>query len=218
MDKPSWCACALALTLTARDAAAFELKHTPTGQTLEWPSAQVAFVIDPSVEAAVRGGAVAVANAVAAWSGVAGAPTLVTSAGPGGAKVAVDGQNSILLMPEGNAPAGDALAVTVLSYDDATGALVDADIVMNGIHAFAVLAAWLGPGAGRPRRVRAGEPRGLSSAHGRRRVGRGRRQRFGAGRRRAPPATVAVDPLIPGLFRPFIGRGSSWWSATRQRG
>jgi Matrixin len=132
---------AAGLVLLPEDASAFELKHTPSGQTLAWQVSQISFVVDPSVEAAVPGGAAAVASAVAAWSGVGGAPAVATSVGPGGAHVANDGQNSIILMPQGFAPAGDALAVTVLSYDDATGALVDADIVINGIHAFAVLAA-----------------------------------------------------------------------------
>lgn len=132
---------ALAVLLSVRDARAFELKHTPSGQLVQWREAQVAFVVDPSVEAAVPGGAAAIVSAVAAWSGVSGAPELVASVGPGGGKVAVDGQNTILLAPDGYEPAGGALAVTVLSFDDTTGAIVDADIVVNGIHAFAVLAA-----------------------------------------------------------------------------
>jgi hypothetical protein len=130
----------VALVLGSSSASAFELKHTTSGGLVQWTQPSVTFVIDPSVEAAVPGGAAAVADAVAAWSGVSGAPQLSTSRGSGEGKVAMDGQNTILLAPEGYAPAGDALAVTILSYDQ-NGNLADADIVINGLHAFALLSA-----------------------------------------------------------------------------
>jgi hypothetical protein len=43
-----------------------------------------------------------------------------------------DGTNAVIYVPGGFAPAGKALAVTILSYDVSSGAVVDADIVMNG--------------------------------------------------------------------------------------
>ncbi|MBV9945949.1 MAG: matrixin family metalloprotease, partial [Myxococcales bacterium] len=132
---------ALLVALGARDAAAFDLKHTPSGQPLRWAGSSVTYVVDPSVEAAVPGGQAAVSRALASWSETGGGPALVAKTGPGGAQPGVDGQNSVLLAPAGFAPAGKALAVTVTSFDDATGAIVDADIVLNGTYAFAVLAA-----------------------------------------------------------------------------
>src|SRR4029077_17735074 len=51
----------------------------------------------------------------------------------------LDGQNSVLLAPDGFAPAGRALAVTITSFDDSTGTIVDTDVVINGQYAFAVL-------------------------------------------------------------------------------
>lgn len=134
--------CALAaaiVSLAPRSAQAFELKHTSHGQPVKWSGGPVSFVIDPSVGATVSGGGDAADHAVGAWSGAEGAPVLSTSAGAGGGKPAVDGQNTILYAPEGFAPAGEALAVTVLSYDDLSGDIVDADIVINGEQAFAVL-------------------------------------------------------------------------------
>jgi len=134
--------CALAaaiVSLAPRAAHAFELKHTSHGQPVEWRGGPVSFVVDPSVEAAVSGGGAAADHAVGVWSGAEGAPVLSTSAGAGGGKPAVDGRNTILYAPDGFAPAGEALAVTVLSYDDLSGAIVDADIVINGQYAFAVL-------------------------------------------------------------------------------
>ena len=42
-------------------------------------------------------------------------------------------------MPDGYAPAGRALAITVLTYDNASGRILDADIIVNGSYKFAVL-------------------------------------------------------------------------------
>jgi hypothetical protein len=132
-------AAAIVSSLTPRPAHAFELRHTSHGQPIKWSAGPVSFVVDPSVGAAVSGGGEAADRAVAAWSGAAGAPGLSASAGAGGGKAAVDGQNTILYAPDGFEPAGDALAVTVLSYDDLSGAIVDADIVIDGRRPFAVL-------------------------------------------------------------------------------
>jgi len=132
----------LAVTvLSAPLASGFELKHTGDGKTVKWGVPSVAFVVDPGVEAAVPGGGAAVAAAVGAWSGVGGAPTLTSSVGPGGARPGYDGQNSVIFMPHGFAPAGHALAVTLSSIDEQSGELLDTDIVFNGRHPFAVLAA-----------------------------------------------------------------------------
>ncbi|HEY8041860.1 MAG TPA: matrixin family metalloprotease [Polyangiaceae bacterium] len=131
----------MATLLATGRAEAFALKHTSHGQSLHWEEPRVTFVIDPSVEAAVPGGADAVARAVRGWSAMSGAPVLATQVGPGGGEAKYDGQNTILIAPQGFAPAGNALAVTVVTLDDSTGAILDTDVVINGIHAFAVLAA-----------------------------------------------------------------------------
>lgn len=141
MSKAWFSLVVLAVLLSSRSAGAFQLKQAAHGQTVHWGGPTMTFVVDPSVEAAVPGGAAAVASALAAWSGVSGAPTLVVTAGPGGGKAAVDGVNTVLLAPEGFAPAGAALAVTLVTFDDETGEILDADIVVNGAYAFAVLAA-----------------------------------------------------------------------------
>jgi len=132
---------ALAVLFCARSAGAFELRQTASGRTVHWGGPTMTFVVDPSVEAAVPGGGAAVATALAAWSGVSGAPQLVWTTGSGGGKAANDGVNTVLLAPEGFARAGAALAVTMLTYDENTGEILDADIVVNGVYAFAVLAA-----------------------------------------------------------------------------
>src|SRR5262249_6990776 len=50
-----------------------------------------------------------------------------------------DQQNGVFYMANGWAPAGTALAITVLTYDNATGRILDADIIFNGSYKFAVL-------------------------------------------------------------------------------
>jgi hypothetical protein len=135
-------ACALtaaAIGLGTNRADAFELKHTSQGQPLHWEASHISYVIDPSVEKAVAGGSQAVAAAVSGWVGAAGTPTLSTSVSTHMAHPGVDGQNTVLVAPEGFAPAAGALAVTVTSYEESTGYLVDADIVINGNHPFGVL-------------------------------------------------------------------------------
>jgi hypothetical protein len=137
-----------ALGFVSGEAQAFELKETKTGQVVRWTAASATFVIDPSVDQAIPGGARAVGDALEAWSGVSGAPVLSSVVGPGGAKPAFDGQNSVVFAPKQFAPAGAALAVTVLVYDETTGGILDADIVINGEYRFGVLAAGAKAAAG----------------------------------------------------------------------
>lgn len=132
---------AMAGILCAGRAGAYETKQAPGGQLLRWTGPTVTFVVDPTVEAAVPGGADAVARALASWSSVSGGPRIEVTSGVGGGQAALDGQNTVLVAPDGRGPTGDALAVTVVHYDRQTGEILDADIVINGAHAFAVLAA-----------------------------------------------------------------------------
>jgi hypothetical protein len=53
---------------------------------------------------------------------------------------AVDGANSVLFLHDFDAADG-ALAITIVSLDEATGHILDTDIVVNADHAFAVLPA-----------------------------------------------------------------------------
>jgi hypothetical protein len=130
-----------AIALATRSAEAFQLKHTSQGKVVKWTDPSVTFVVDPSVDRAASDGGGAFDAALSAWSGVGGAPALASTMGTGQGKVALDGTNTVLFAADGFEPAGVALAVTVLSYNEATGAIVDADIVINGLHPFAVLPA-----------------------------------------------------------------------------
>ena len=132
---------AAAVGALAFDAPAFELKRTSHGQPLHWNASQITYVIDPTVEEGVRGSAAAVSSAVCGWSHVGGGPAVSTAVGSDEAKPGLDGRNSVIFARHGFAPAGDALAVTVTSYDEMSGVIVDSDIVINGVHPYAVLDA-----------------------------------------------------------------------------
>ncbi len=125
------------LTLTTSAASAYVLKHAGTGATVRWRADSVAFVLQDSL-AAVKGASTAASAAATAWSGRAGAPRAKAAAGVAPAVPTVDGK-SVVLRSESFEPSGSALAVTVLTYDETTGEVLDADIVLNAKHALELL-------------------------------------------------------------------------------
>jgi hypothetical protein len=128
----------LALPSTA---SAYTIRKTTSGLPVRWASPAVSFVIDPSVAQAAPDAVDAVVQAVAAWSAQDGTPSLSTTMGTSAGQVAVDGVNTILYAPHGYARAGNALAITFVSFDENTGDILDTDIVINGAHAFSIFAA-----------------------------------------------------------------------------
>lgn len=130
-----------AVLLAAPAASAYDVKHTPGGKLMYHGTSSVTFVVNPSVDDAAEGGSAAAAAAVAAWNGIPYAPSMSSHVGNAAPEPTYDGVNTILYMPDGYEPAGDALAVTVTTVDDATGEILDTDIVINGRHRFAVLPA-----------------------------------------------------------------------------
>ena len=125
-------ALALAATLAATSSAqAFEVKHAAGGELVRWRRAGVAWTIDRSVKE-VPGGEDAVSAAIAAWTQKAGAPRLSLAKKGAHLTPGLDGTNAVFYAKDGYAPAGVALAVTVLSFDDQSGEVLDADIVING--------------------------------------------------------------------------------------
>jgi len=123
------------------NASAFEVKQTDHGLPVHWGLQSVVFEVDRSLKEGVSGGADAVAEGLAAWSGQSGVPTLTMATSDGTRKPGNDGHNVVFYAPEGYKAAGSALAITIVSYDENTGAIVDADIVINGKYAFALLAS-----------------------------------------------------------------------------
>ena len=131
----------LRLAASAGDAAAYEVKRTTRGELVHWDERAVSYTIDASIERAVSRGHDATASALEGWSGTVGAPDLhAGEPGPESAtKPGFDRKNGVFFIPNGYAPAGRALAITVLTYDNGNGRILDADIVFNGAYTFAVL-------------------------------------------------------------------------------
>jgi hypothetical protein len=137
----------LALFLGAATTAnAFEVKKTSKGELVHWEESTVKYTIDPSVDQNVAQATDATLEAMKSWSGTVGAPDLGTLAHDDASptKPGFDQKNGVFYMAGGYAPAGKALAITVLTYDNATGRILDADVIFNGSYAFQVLAP---PGA-----------------------------------------------------------------------
>ncbi len=132
MSSKAALAAMLLTTVSAlRQAEAFEVKHTPGGQLVRWTESSIAFTVARTVRH-VPGGEDAVASATSAWSKQAGGPALTVAATNVKLEPGLDGKSGVFFEADGFEPAGKALAVTILSFDDATGAVLEADIVLNG--------------------------------------------------------------------------------------
>lgn len=129
----------------APDAHAFVVKKTSKGELVHWDERTVDYTFDPSVDQNVQDAVSATTHAMSSWSGSVGAPDLRGHAASAvvapPTKPGFDQKNGVFFMAGGYAPAGRALAITVLTYDNATGRILDADIIVNGAYKFAVLGA-----------------------------------------------------------------------------
>ena len=127
----------------APDAHAFVVKKTAKGELVHWDQRTVDYTFDPSVDTNVQDAVSATSRAMASWSGTVGAPELQGHAAANvtdpPTKPGFDQKNGVFYMPGGYAPAGRALAITVLTYDNTSGRILDADIIVNGSYRFAVL-------------------------------------------------------------------------------
>lgn len=127
------------------DAHAFVVKKTSKGELVHWDERSVDYTFDPSVDQNVQDAVSATTRAMSSWSGSVGAPQLQGHAASdvvdAPTKPGFDQKNGVFFFPDGYAPAGRALAITVLTYDNASGRILDADIIVNGAYKFAVLGA-----------------------------------------------------------------------------
>ncbi len=125
---------------TSASAEAYVVRETASGLPVRWPSDDVSLEVDPSLTAAVPDALAAATAAAAGWTDTGAGPELHVSLAASASVPAVDGRNVIYFIPGYPAAAG-ALAITIVSYDDVTGAIVDTDVVINGSYGFAVLPA-----------------------------------------------------------------------------
>jgi hypothetical protein len=129
----------------AGSARAFHVRKTDSGAPVHWEADTITVIVDPSFAQLGPHAINAATRAFAAWSAVqgAGAPGVVLTEGVAdevGYREGDDNKSTLRYEPSGYAPAGGALAITVLTFDGA-GRIVDADIVINGggSHVFAIL-------------------------------------------------------------------------------
>jgi hypothetical protein len=122
-------------------AQAFEVKDTTGGQPIHWDDSAIVFETDPSVAFAAPGAVAAITGAVVPWSSVEGGPAISVQEATSASQPQFDSRNVIYFYPHGYELAGAALAITIVSYDDTTGSILDTDIVLNGRYSFAALPA-----------------------------------------------------------------------------
>jgi hypothetical protein len=139
----------VAAVLPASLAHAYVLRHTPSGLPVRWPTPRVTVELDPSLTAALPAATEAERAAAAGWVTSGDGVTIDVTAAASASSPAVDGRNVVYYIP-GYPPAGEALAITLVSCDDATGEIIDADVVINGAYPFAVLSADARAPAGTP--------------------------------------------------------------------
>lgn len=114
---------------------AYTLKQTDSGSGVAWHEPRVTVRLDPEVERMVgRGEArAAVRIAVEAWRGLGNSPDLVVSPDPAEPRASWASVGTVgvyVVSPWPYAPGQ--LAVTVSSFEDGTGRVIDADILLNG--------------------------------------------------------------------------------------
>lgn len=106
---------------------------------VRWQQARTTVAIDPSVRALGDDAVAAVYQAAATWEQAlpsAFALEIIEEvADPLGYREGDYNRNTVRFEPHGEPLAGDALAITVLTFDSSDH-IVDADIVINGQHAF----------------------------------------------------------------------------------
>lgn len=134
---------AFALALTPALARAESApRTTETGLPERWASPAVTVVLDPSLEDLGPGATEAVEDAIGTWvASVPALPAVTLSIGAVRATVARDGQNVILAGPVTTPGHEGDVALTTTWASDATGDVLEADVVFNTKYAFAAMAA-----------------------------------------------------------------------------
>jgi len=126
--------------LAAATSHAYVMRTTASGLPVHWPDDSVALELDPSLVNGVPGALAALEQAASGWTESGGGPRLSVALADTSSSPAVDGRNVVYWSPTGYPGMGAALAVTLVSFDETTGEILDADVVLDGRYDFAVLA------------------------------------------------------------------------------
>jgi hypothetical protein len=123
--------------------AAPEIRRGQNGSPKRWHERDVPIQIDPAVEQAVPGATGAVEAAFAAWQGRGTElPRFTfTVAKSSETSPELDGVNRVLYGPIEIAGYRNALAITLTYVDDATGEILEADVLLNSRHGLDLLSS-----------------------------------------------------------------------------
>jgi MYXO-CTERM domain-containing protein len=129
----------LLLLALGSPARAYTLKTLPSGAAVRWHRPRVELQVMPAGSARISQPELvsALGRAAAAWSALPGTPALEVSEGTS-STWASDGVNGVYVL-ERWPFTDERLAVTVSTYAEGTGALIDTDILINGEMELAVL-------------------------------------------------------------------------------
>lgn len=116
-------------------AEAYSFKLSASGAPARWSAPTLEILVDPSLREIDATGIDAIRAAFGTWerSG-AGLPPIALSEGeadPIGYRAGDTNHNTVRYDRDGNPLAGEALAITVLTFDE-RGTILDADIILNG--------------------------------------------------------------------------------------
>jgi hypothetical protein len=124
-----------ALTISTPAAAQEGFRTTPNGSPLRWrQESNVRITFDASLLAIDERAIEVSKTGLSAWlTEDAGQPTLSFSETTKGTVGYTSGAScTVVYKPEGDPIAGNALAITITTYDENTGTIYDADILVNG--------------------------------------------------------------------------------------
>ncbi len=131
----------LALSFVAANAAAEQSGLGSAGaRGARWQQGNVTVNVEASVDQLGVEAFEAVVLAASAWQNAPGIlPTLVVQRGPDdpiGYRRSGENKNTVRFAPDGDPLAHGALAITVITFDANAKEILDADVVLNGEHAF----------------------------------------------------------------------------------
>lgn len=130
------------VTLFSSQAKAYSINETERGRRIRWAEADVQFRVDPAIAEMLPAGRATTALEISmeAWRGFEGVPGLSVSRDLPATLGHHSGHptNGIYLPPVWEHEA-DKLAITIVTYEMASGRLLDADVVVNPNVAFSLL-------------------------------------------------------------------------------
>jgi hypothetical protein len=129
---------ALVVLSTRESQAGIEVGTNGASHDSVWKATNVDLYLDPSLDE-LSGASTIMARALSIWNSDARLPhvsLLVGKADAIGYREGQTNRNTVRFMANGAAIAKGALAITEVSYDAETYAIVDGDIILNGIYTF----------------------------------------------------------------------------------